>query len=306
MTLAPIVLFVYNRPRHTLRTLEALAKNELADQSKLYIYADGAKKNAWKEDLLKIKEVVEVVNSQLWCGQQELIKRDYNWGLADNIMDGVTSILNKYGKIIVLEDDIETSKGFLKFMNFGLDTYKLDHTVKSIAGYIEPVAHKFKHPFFLSKGTSWGWATWKRTWDEIEWDINILSRKINQNSRLKKKINFGGYPYDQMIKEQLNCKINSWAIRFYTSCALNNGLHLVPNITLVNNLGFDGSGEHCGLNNVYMDPSFHLDRIVETRKLRVRENKLFPKKLALYFGYQLPVEKKIKLIIWKFFRRIKW
>ena len=94
--LAPIVLFVYNRPWHTRQTLEALSKNSLADQSILYIYADGAKENATDAQLNEIKEVRCLIREKKWCKQVEIIEREKNIGVENVMITGITEIINKY------------------------------------------------------------------------------------------------------------------------------------------------------------------------------------------------------------------
>ena len=149
--LAPIVLFVYNRPWHTEQTLNALMQNELADQSVLYIYADGPKENATEEQLKKIEEVRHVIRTKKWCKEVHIIESEKNKGLADSIINGVTEIVNKYGKVIVLEDDIVTSKGFLKYMNEALELYKEEDKVYHISGYMFPVKGNCLKPFFIDR-----------------------------------------------------------------------------------------------------------------------------------------------------------
>ena len=123
MSLAPIVLFVYNRPQHTLRTLKALSQNVLAKDSDLYVFADGAKENADEETLKRIKEVREIVKSKEWCQKTILTEGKINKGLGNSIIDGVSKVVKEYGKVIVLEDDLVTSPYFLKYMNDALDIY---------------------------------------------------------------------------------------------------------------------------------------------------------------------------------------
>lgn len=130
MELAPVVLFVYNRPKHALQTLQALANNDLADESTLYIFADGPKENASKPELDKIKEVRIIIKSTQWCEHVTIVERDKNKGLDNSIVDGITEIISKHGNIIVLEDDIVTAPGFLRFMNDNLLIYESSEEVK--------------------------------------------------------------------------------------------------------------------------------------------------------------------------------
>ena len=148
--LAPIALFVYNRPRHTLRTLEALAANPLAKKSTLYIFADDVKKNANNTAHVNVQQVRRIILSQQWCKEVIIEKAKGNKGLAQSIVDGVTKVVQKHGKVIVLEDDIVVSKGFLQYMNDALIFYKREESVMHIAAYLPPINTELPDTFFLS------------------------------------------------------------------------------------------------------------------------------------------------------------
>ena len=121
MHVAPILLFVYNRPEHTRRCIESLLKNSLASESPLFIYADGAKDSAQQEAVNEVRNYIRTIQG---FQQITLMERNENWGLARNIIDGVTTQVNQYGKVIVLEDDLVVAPYFLQFMNDALETYK--------------------------------------------------------------------------------------------------------------------------------------------------------------------------------------
>lgn len=248
-SLAPIVLFAYNRPWHTKQTLEALSLNRLANKSKLYVFLDGLKKHVLKEDKTNWEEVEKVVLSKKWCGSVDLIKRETNLGLADNIVDGVTTIVNQYGKIIVLEDDIVTSKGFLKYMNDALDIYVGEEQVMHISGYMFPVKKKYKLPetFFYNVNSCWGWATWKRAWKYYEHDIkNVYNSLKHKNVNWKKFNNGQNDEYQHQVLNNLNGIIKTWAVKWHSAIYLNAGFSLHPVKSLTYNIGFDGSGTNCG------------------------------------------------------------
>ncbi len=166
MTLAPIVLFVYNRPAHTRRTVEALQKNDLATDSDLIIYSDAPKT---PEAADAVREVRDYIRSITGFRSVRIVERERNWGLANSIIDGVTSVVNEHGRIVVLEDDLITSPYFLSFMNTALETYKYDETVMHISGYMFPIdSADLPESFFLRTASCWGWATWDRAWKCFE------------------------------------------------------------------------------------------------------------------------------------------
>jgi hypothetical protein len=258
--LAPIVLFVYNRPWHTLQTLESLKLNELASKSELFIYADGPKDNASVEDLEKIKQTREIIQQSKWCGKNSIIESEKNHGLASSVINGVTKIINEYGKIIVLEDDLIVAKCFLKFMNDGLALYSDSQNIYSINGYMFPVNTEKNETVLLPYISTWGWATWKNKWNGLE--ISDINKSIfNQNKFIMKRFNLADYDYVSM----LNNKQNSWGILWYYKVFIKNGLNVYPSKSLVKNIGFDGSGENCGIDKGRSD--FNSNTFLEISKV---------------------------------------
>jgi FkbM family methyltransferase len=247
--LAPIVLFVYNRPWHTEQTLDALKQNELADQSILYIFADGPKEDAKAEDIKKIQEVRQLLRREQWCREVHIIESYKNKGLADSIVFGVTDIVNKYGKIIVLEDDIVTSQGFLRYMNDALDFYKNEEKVFHISGYMFPVRKKLPTTFFYNTASCWGWGTWVRAWNHFNGDTNFLISSLDQKD-LKSKFNLeNSYDFYSQLEANKNKSLKTWAVKWYASFFLQNGYALHPYPSLTKNIGHDGNGENCVLSN---------------------------------------------------------
>ena len=249
--MAPIVLFVYNRPEHTLQTLQALRKNELADQSTLYIFADGPKENSSKGDCEKINAVRQLIRKESWCKEVIIKEGEKNSGLANSIINGVTEILNKSGKIIVLEDDIETSPGFLSYMNQALSVYEAEPTVMHISGYMFPVKEKLPNTFFYNTCSCWGWGTWKRAWSKLQTDPVVLYDQLKQKNLLHQFNVEDSADFEFQLLENINNKKNTWAVKWYATMILNNGYALHPYPSLVNNIGHDNSGENCVVTDRY-------------------------------------------------------
>jgi acetyltransferase-like isoleucine patch superfamily enzyme/GR25 family glycosyltransferase involved in LPS biosynthesis len=243
MSLAPIILFVYNRPWHTEQTLEALMANKLSSKSILYIYADGPKVNMDEHSLLQIKLTRQILRKKQWCKEVHFIERSHNLGLAENVIDGITKVVNKHGRIIVLEDDIVTSKTFLTFMNDALNFYQQSGEIFHISGYVNEDLKEYpSSDTFTNQFTHcWGWATWKRAWKFLQRDIKTLHYLINNHPN---KDNFKSDLYLQLEENYTN-KINTWAVRWYASIFILEGKCLHPSKSIVINIGFDGSGTNC-------------------------------------------------------------
>ena len=273
---APIVLFVYNRPWHTQQTVEALQKNKLASESELFIYSDDAKND---DARVSVDEVRKYIDNITGFKKITVIKRDKNWGLANSIIDGVTKIVNEYGRIIVLEDDLVTSPYFLKYMNTALDFYKNEKSVISIHGYIYPIEN-LPNSFFIKGADCWGWATWKNKWDIFEPDGQKLLNELTVKN-LEKESDFNGsYDFTRMLKDQINGKNSSWAIRWYMSAFLKNMVTLYPGKSYVQNIGFDSQGVHCRETDIF---NINLNKTFIFKKIKVNENLEARKKMELFF-----------------------
>lgn len=304
MAIAPIIVFAYNRPEHTRKTLQSLQANYLADRSTLYIYVDGAKPDATEEQKNKVKKVKEVIREEKWCQQVFIIESDANKGLALSVMTGVTEIVNKHGSVIVLEDDLVSDKWFLTFMNESLDLYEAEKQVACISGYIYPVKGKLSDSFFIKGADCWGWATWKRAWDLMDTNGERLLKSIEERGLSSDFNFFDTYPYIQMLKDQIEKKNNSWAILWYASAYLNNMYTLYPGFSLIQNIGIDGSGIHSGETDKF-DVILRQTKI-DLHKLNVEENLKAKKIMANYFRWLKSENKEnlIKRIIKKVIRII--
>jgi 2-polyprenyl-3-methyl-5-hydroxy-6-metoxy-1,4-benzoquinol methylase len=287
---APIILLVYNRPWHTLQTLEALSKNTLADQSILYIFADGAKANAVDEDVKMIAETRTIIRSRKWCSEVNIIERDHNLGLADSIVSGVTEIVNRYGKIIVLEDDIVTSKGFLQYMNEALQIYEKENKVMHIAGYVPIAFEGLPSTFFYNQASCWGWATWSRAWKSYSPDAGSILDQIKRSFRYSEFDLDGSYPFTRDLDYNVSGKMKTWAVKWHGSVFLKDGLCLHPNLSLVQNIGTDGSGTHCDESNAYTVKTLANEITVE--KIDALEENLSARKQMVSFYYGIGISSK--------------
>lgn len=247
MSLAPIALFAYNRPKHFLQALNALAENAEAKDSILFIYCDGAKKGANEETIRSIESVKQIAIHENRFQKVHVFQRTVNKGLANSIIDGVTELLNKYERLIVLEDDIVPSPGFLKYMNDALNLYAYEDNVGCIHAWnyhLETEANA-SSTFFLKGADCWGWATWSRAWNLFNPNGKQLLEQI-ASSNLEYEFNRRGtYDYVEMLRAQINGENDSWAIRWHASLFLHGKYCLHPIRPIVKNIGLDDSGAHC-------------------------------------------------------------
>ena len=240
--LAPIVVFTYNRLEHTLRTLNALKINPLANESDIIIYSDSARTADNKNAVAKVRSYLAELTG---FRSIKVIHRDENFGLSESIIQGVTEVLQQSKKVIVLEDDMVVSAHFLKYMNEALVKFVDDDRVISIHGYVYPVDIELPEAFFLSGADCWGWATWRRGWDIFNPNGKYLLNELTRRGLLKSFDFNGASPHSKMLKEQIKGGNDSWAVRWYASAFLANKLTLYPGRSLVKNIGNDSSGTHC-------------------------------------------------------------
>lgn len=275
---APILLFVYNRPDHLKRVVEALKKNQLAEQSDLFIFSDYAKIKASTGNVEKVREYIQTVGG---FKSLNIIERDKNYGLANSIISGLTEILNEYDRAIILEDDLVVSEYFLQYMNTSLNIYEDENDVISIHGYIYPLKRTLPETFFLKGADCWGWATWKRGWDLFEADAAKLLDSIREKKMDKEFDLNGAANYTKMLKQQIGGEIDSWAIRWHASAFLKNKYTLYPGRSLVQNIGMGKHSTHTKKTNVY-DVELTSSPI-KVERIGVSENEFVKKEIERYF-----------------------
>ena len=202
-SLAPVVLFVYNRLEATKATIECLKDNYDAEKTDVFFFSDNAKKESQQDNVNQVREYIhKVTGFRSIC----IFEAEKNKGLAKSVISGVTDVINQYGRVIVLEDDILTSKCFLRFMNGALD--------------------------------------WKNRWNSIDWSVKEYSR-YRFNPFMIYDFCKGGTDLDKMLRYQMKGKIDSWAIRWCFAQYLQSKWTVYPIHSLVNNIGTDGTGTHC-------------------------------------------------------------
>ena len=292
--LAPIAFFVYNRPEHTKISLKALEKNILAKNSDLIIFSEGAKKN--KIDKEKVEKVRNIIKEHKGFKSITIKKRAKNYGLYKNFVKGITEVCEKYGSVIVIEDDNFTSQYFLNFINDGLRLYKNEKKVCSINGWFFPGKNKLEKSFFLKGGDTWGWGTWKRAWDQFNPNTEYLINELHKRNLIK-KFNFNNsFDFFKMLKKRNENLNESHTIIWKASTFLEGMLSLHPSNSLVKNIGFDGSGTH----NKNPD-DLHYHEFINEEKIKIEKIKIEETPEALKFIEKFYRLGKIK----NFFKRLK-
>ncbi len=240
-THAPILIFCHRRPEHLRRTLEGLMRCDGFESSPIIVFGDGPKN---PEQIEAVKQARNVAKSLLGDRAQYHF-HETNQGLARSVISGVTNAINRFGRVIVVEDDLLVSPHFLRYMNDGLSLYENDVKVASIHAYLYPTQDDMPETFFLRGSNCWGWGTWARAWEVFNQSGLELAQALKHQGLVRKFDLDGSYPYYRMLLGQIAGRNNSWAVRWHASAFLAGMFTLYPGRTLVENIGMDGSGEHC-------------------------------------------------------------
>ena len=258
MKFAPVIVFNYNRPEHSMRTWEALSRNQFASETELYLYCDGPKDGASEEMKCAIASLHEQAEKYSAEAKKEgkfkdihVVCAERNKGLANSIIGGVTEVVNRHGKVIVLEDDLVSSPYLLKYMNEALEKYEKRKTVFTICANRPPmnkmrIPKDYEYDVFVSQRVmSTGWATWKDRWKQVDWSMMYLD-ELKRHPYQVDAINRCGRDLMWMLELQRDGKIDSWAVQYCYAHFANHAVAILPCVPYVDNIGFDGSGTHSG------------------------------------------------------------
>jgi len=247
--LAPVVIFVYARPEHTIKTVESLAKNMFADETDVYIFSDGAKSERVQPAVDAVRAYIDTLGQRMLFKSVTVTKTGKNNGLANSVITGVTEVIRKHGKVIVVEDDLISSLDFLQYMNCALDFYRSDIRIWSICGYTFRIQfpRDYTADVYLSyRGGSWGWATWLDRWHTVDWQVKDY-HEFRASKRRRTQFNRGGRDMCEMMDNQMRGIIDSWAIRWCYAQSKRDMLTVYPRTSRIANIGLDGSGTHSGV-----------------------------------------------------------
>lgn len=240
---APIVIFVYNRPQHTQKTLDSLARNDLAPHSDLFIFSDASRSESSRQE---VQEVRRLIRETRGFRSVTITEREKNLGLANSVIAGVTEVCGKFGRAIVMEDDLLTTCDFLSFMNQALDRYAQESRVFSVSGFNFALTRPggYGYDAFTSyRSSSWGWGTWLDRWQKADWQVTDYET-FREDRHSRRLFNRGGEDLARMLDMQMNGQIDSWAIRWAYTHFRRDGVAMLSTVAKVYNIGLDGSGIH--------------------------------------------------------------
>ncbi len=275
--LAPIALFVYNRPEHTRRTVESLRANTLACQSDLFVFSDAAKKESATAAVEAVRKFIRTIDG---FNSVTIIERERNYGLANSIIGGVSDVCNKFGRVVAIEDDLLTTADFLTFMNQALDRFADEPKIFSVSGFNFAIGAPEHYPFdafYSYRSSSLGWGTWKSRWQKADWSVSDYNNFCADRNQ-QELFNRGGKDLSDMLASQMAGRIDSWAIRWAYTHFKQHGLALLSLRSRVFHIGADGSGTHTRRGSLRQSPltcssktEFHFPRTLEVEPSLVSE-----------------------------------
>lgn len=241
--LAPVCIFAYKRLTELQEATAALVRNALATYTDVYVFVDYP---ACGTSELRHSEIVRHVQALMGFRSVTVKVAGKHMGLAESVISGVTSVLHRHGRVIVVEDDIVTAENFLDYMNAALAFYAGNTQVFSVSAHTLPLpslARFVDDVYFGYRGSSWGWGTWLHQWREIDWDLTDYDR-FRWSIRRQLKFSRGGSDLLRMLRKHRAAKIDSWAIRWcYAQSALDR-VAVLPRVSKVTNIGFGSEATH--------------------------------------------------------------
>ena len=285
--LAPIVIFAFNRPMALMKMVESLKKNDLFDDSEIFVFVDGARNSQEQE---KVNQVIAIAKTLTI----NVIASNENKGLGPSVIQGISQIINRYGKIIVLEDDLILMPGFLTFMNQALDQYESEESIFSVCGYGLKVGRPKDYlgdVYLNNRSSSWGWGTWKDRWNTVDWEVSDWDF-FKRNRTLRSAFNKGGSDMFGMLKDYMEGRNKSWAIRFCYGQFKQHKYSVHPFLSLVDNEGFGEEATNCKQNysrfKITLDKTGHrliLPKTLMVEKKLLKENAFYHSLLLRTYSF---------------------
>ncbi len=251
--LAPIAVFAYKRRDKIENCLQSLIGCDNFEETPVYIFSDGYKGIEDKEAVIVVREYLNKFKSI--HSNVNVIVNENNNGLSKSIIEGVTNIIDDYGKIIVLEDDLIVSRDFIDYMNDGLDYYEKNLKYGMISSYTLPLKsleNYDKDVYAVRKGECWGWATWKNRWKDVDWELTTFDNYLN-NKQKRKDFSSLEYGLEEQLILQHEGKLDAWAARWFFHLFNKGYLTIYPKICRTINTGNDSSGENCNTTSKYIN-----------------------------------------------------
>lgn len=237
---SPIVIFGFNRPDAFEAMAASLRRNPGFDERDIFVFVDGQRYEQEKDKV----DAVEALARRL---TENVFRSQTNRGLAASVISGVTQVINRHGTAIVIEDDLILMPGFLQYIDAALEKYQSDERIFSVCGYGLKInkPQNYDGDVYLGiRSSSWGWATWKDRWNSVDWNVADWEQ-LKNSAKMQRAFNKGGSDMYNMLKDFMEGRNKSWAIRFCYSQFRQKKYSIHPFRSLIANEGFGMDATNC-------------------------------------------------------------
>lgn len=293
----PVFLVFFNRPEPLKKVFESVRE---ARPSKLFLCQDGPRIGN-KKDIENIKKCREVVSNIDWECEVYYDYSEENLGCGMRIFSGISNAFNKVDRLIIIEDDIVASQSFYPFCSELLERYKDDQRIRLISGmnHLGVYDETTDDYFFAQSGSIWGWATWKRAWDTVEYDMPYIKDSNVMNSFRNSFINKKDADIFIRIGEENRRildnggKLSFWSYQAGMAAYLNNQVNIIPKYNLISNIGLTNESVHAvndlkkipkGLQSVFFAKTYDISFPMKCPKY-VIDDKNYKKQVDKVMGW---------------------
>jgi len=234
----PICFIIFNRPDTTEKVFQQI---RVVKPKKLYVVSDAAR-NETEEDVVQRTRAIIEDNVDWEC---EVIKNyaQINMGCGERVSSGISWAFEREEELIILEDDCVPDQSFFYYAQELLEKYKNDERIMYISGdnFHKDIDIHFSYDF-VKIGWIWGWATWKRAWSKYDFQFSHWKKDRESVRRFYTKDEYEAFARD--LDSLTERGMYTWDFQWQYCCAINGGLCIIPEVNLINNIGFGANATH--------------------------------------------------------------
>lgn len=247
LVMAPVLIVTYDRLEHLKKTITSLRSNIYAEQTDLFIASDYQKTDAEANKVTAVRNYLKSIDG---FKSVTVFAREKNFGVVDNSNMALQFIFDKFDRFIIMNDDLVTAPGFLKFINEAFERYGENEKLFSITGYCPPIhiPSTYRYDaFFLGRMSAWGCSMTKDRYDSVREITREEFDEFAANKKLSRAfVEAGGEDLLVMLKDVAYGSLEAWDVRCMYTQFMKNQYTVYPTQSLILNIGFDGTGMHCG------------------------------------------------------------
>jgi len=238
----PVAVVIFNRPEATRTLLATLAE---VRPPKILVIADGPRPDREGEKA-QCELARALLHRPTWPCEVEWNISDVNLGCRTRVSTGLDWAFSRSERLIVLEDDVVPSPSFFPFAESMLDKYEAEDQVFGVSGANPLGAWKSKRQsyHFSAFGHVWGWASWRRAWNQYSVDFRDWD-DVKTRARVKASLAAVDAEHRWRLYERTKCgDINTWDYQWEYTALSRGALFVMPSVNLIRNIGFGSDATH--------------------------------------------------------------